>query len=452
MIIEAKYKHIFYIILSLLISRIISIYYFEISINEKWLFGLWQHIKKEYLENNFFESLLLFHAQPPIWNSVLGLGLKISNILSLSLYVNLINLFCTLFILYSSHHLLKILNFNRNLIYFLLLFLIILSPSILFYENFASYAHFTCALVFLIKLNFLKIIKKFKLKYDLQIYIYSCIIILTWSAYVVYFNLLIFLILIPISIKQKRFFKSLLLFLLFFILGISPSIKNKILFDVFSNSSWTGLNAAQATGYDREDWPLCSFGNDNIDKYNKAYKSILKNRNYLNKKILNDKSFNDLGYIYKSINCDQGSKEHLISNFQEITKQKIQRFLSVHAHLSFDFAFKPKNWKNSLKILEKLNNNDLFKVIVFIFFFINYLFYLFVTTLSLFKKNKNFIDYFLIANLILYSYLLLVSFYGSTWEQERMRYTGYSFIFICLSLMINKIIFLKKKSEDNFVR
>jgi len=268
----------------------------------------------------------------------------------------------------------------------------------------------------------------------------------------VYFNLLIFLILIPISIKQKRFFKSLLLFLLFFILGISPSIKNKILFDVFSNSSWTGLNAAQATGYDREDWPLCSFGNDNIDKYNKAYKSILKNRNYLNKKILNDKSFNDLGYIYKSINCDQGSKEHLISNFQEITKQKIQRFLSVHAHLSFDFAFKPKNWKNSLKILEKLNNNDLFKVIVFIFFFINYLFYLFVTTLSLFKKNKNFIDYFLIANLILYSYLLLVSFYGSTWEQERMRYTGYSFIFICLSLMINKIIFLKKKSEDNFVR
>ena len=267
-----------------------------------------------------------------------------------------------------------------------------------------------------------------------------------------YFNLLIFLILIPISIKQKRFFKSLLLFLLFFILGMSPSIKNKILFDVFSNSSWTGLNAAQATGYDRKDWSLCSFRNDYIDKYNKTYKSILKNRNYLNKKILNDKSFNDLGYIYKSINCDQGSKEHLISNFQEITKQKMQRFLSVHAHLSFDFAFKPKNWKNSLKILEKLNNNDLFKVIVFIFFFINYLFYLFVTTLSLFKKNKNFIDYFLIANLILYSYLLLVSFYGSTWEQERMRYTGYSFIFICLSLMINKIIFLKKKSEDNFVR
>lgn len=449
MIIESKYKHIFYIILSLLLSRIISIYYFEISIDEKWLFGLWQHIKKEYLENNLFESLLLFHAQPPIWNLVLGAGLKISNILSLSLYLSLINLLFTFIILYSSHHLLKIFNFNRNLIYFLLLFLIILSPSILFYENFPSYAHFTCALVFLIKLNFLKIFKKFKLKYELQIYIYSCLLIFTWSAYIVYFNLLIFFILIPVSIKRKRIFKSLILFLLFFILGVSPSIKNKNLFGIFANSSWTGLNAAQATGYDRENWPLCSFKNDNIEKYNTNYKNVLKNKNYLNKKILNDKSFNDLGYIYKSINCDQKSKEHLISNFYEITKQKMQRFLSVHAHLSFDFAFKPKNWKNNFKILEKLNYNNSFKIIIFIFFLINYFFYLIVTTLTLFKKNKNFLDYFLIANLILYSYLLLISFYGSTWEQERMRYTGYSFIFISLSLMINKIIFLKKSRNND---
>ena len=120
-------------------------------------------------------------------------------------------------------------------------------------------------------------------------------------------------------------------------MGAFPSIKNKILFDIFSNSSWTGLNAAQATGYDRKEWPLCSFNNDNMKNYNAEYKNFIKNKKFLNEKILNDYSYNDLGYIYKSINCDEKSKKHLLANFSDITKQKIQRFIVVHAHLSFDF-------------------------------------------------------------------------------------------------------------------
>ncbi len=216
------------------------------------------------------------------------------------------------------------------------------------------------------------------------------------------------------------------------------------MFDVFANSSWTGLNAAQATGYDREKWPLCSFNDDNLEKYNNDYKNLLSNKDYLNKKILNDKSYNDLGYIFKSVNCNIESKEHLILNFYEITKQKVKRFFSVHAHLSFDFAFKPNHWKDSFSILEKLNHNNLFKITIFLFFFINYIFYVFTITIFLYKKNKNFLNNFLIINFILYSYLLFVSFYGSTWEQERMRYTGYSFIFISVSLIIKKVFATKK--------
>ena len=445
--IEAKYKHSIYLIISLLLVRLITVFYFKISIDEKWLFGLWQHIGKEYLENNFFESLLFFHAQPPVWNFILGLGVKISSILSLNLYVSLINFICTLFILYSSHHLLKLFEFNRNIIYLILLFFIILSPSILFYENFPSYAHFTCALLFLIKLNFLKILKKFKLKYELQIYFYACLVILSWSAYVIYFNILIFLLLIPLSIQKKSFVKSLSIFLIFFIIGLSPSIKNKVMFGVFANSSWTGLNAAQATGYDREKWPLCSFNKDNLEKFNNDYKNLLGNKDYLNKKMLNDKSYNDLGYIFKSVKCNKKSKEHLILNFYEITKQKVNRFISVHAHLSIDFFFKPKNWKDSFAILEKLNHDNLFKIIVFLFFFLNYTFYLFTITMSLYKKKKDFLNKFLIINFFLYSYLLFVSFYGSTWEQERMRYTEYSFIFISVSLIIKKFLAIRYKNK-----
>ena len=116
----------------------------------------------------------------------------------------------------------------------------------------------------------------------------------------------------PLIIKKQMIFKSVLLFTIFFILASSPAIKNKILFNIFANSSWTGLNAAQSTGYDRQNWPLCSFSNENIEKHNLSYKKMLGEKNYLNQKILNDKSFNDLGYIYKSKKCSNVSKKFLI--------------------------------------------------------------------------------------------------------------------------------------------
>ena len=439
MAIKSKNKYLVLIISTFLIVRLISNQIFNISLDEKWLFELWQHINKDYLENNFLLSILYFHAQPPFWNIILGIGIKLQNFINLNLFVSLINVLFTIHILYCSHHILKNFNFKRIYIFFILFFLIILAPSILFFENFASYAHLTCMLMFAIKLNFLKILKKYKLKYELQIYFYSSLIILTWSAYIIYFNLFVFFLLVPVLFKQKRIIKSFCIFILFFILGSLPSIKNKIFFDIFSNSSWTGLNAAQATGYDREEWPLCSFNKDKITDYNIKYKNFLNNKPYLNSDILNDKSFNDLGYIYKSLNCDQKAKKHLLLNFTEITKQKIQRFISVHAHLSIDFAFKPKNWKTKFYKLEELNNNFFFKLITLIFFGSIYLFYLYLILDYGFKKNRNFSDHFLLINLLLYSYLIIVSFYGSTWEQERMRYTGYSFIFISISIILKKL-------------
>ena len=90
-----------------------------------------QHINKNYLEDNLFFSILLFHAQPPIWNLILGFGVILENYIQLNLYVSLINISISLIILYCSHHILKIFNFKKFK-FFIILFLIILSPSILF--------------------------------------------------------------------------------------------------------------------------------------------------------------------------------------------------------------------------------------------------------------------------------------------------------------------------------
>ena len=54
MIIQSKNKYIFLIIITFLTVRIITTSFFNISLDEKWLFGLWQHINKNYLEDNLF--------------------------------------------------------------------------------------------------------------------------------------------------------------------------------------------------------------------------------------------------------------------------------------------------------------------------------------------------------------------------------------------------------------
>ena len=431
---------ILFVIITFLSTRVISYLHYDISIDPYWISGAWQHINQKYLEESLLSSLIYFHAQPPFWNLILGLGVKIQNLIPLKIYFNFLNFIFTLIILICSCKILRFLKFSKFQIYSITLILITLSPSILFFENLPLYAHFTCLLLFLIKLFFLKIYKFYKLKYELLIYIFSTTLILTWSAYTIYFNIIILILLLPLIIKKKIIFKSILLFTFFLIFASFPAIKNKILFNIFANSSWTGLNAAQSTGYDRQNWPLCSFSNENIEKHNLSYKKMLGEKNYLNQKILNDKSFNDLGYVYKSKNCSNVSKKFLISNFIDISKQKFKRFLSVHGHLSIDFAFKPLNWKTLFFQLEELNYNTLFKIIVFIFFLTNYVVYFFILYTVIKKVDKNYVDYFIIINFILYSYLLLVSFYGSTWEQERMRYSGYSFIFISSALIFQKFL------------
>ena len=431
---------ILFVVLTFLSTRVISYLYYEISIDTYWISGVWQHINQKYLEESLLSSLIYFHAQPPFWNLILGLGVKIQNLIPLKIYFNFLNFIFTLILLICSCQILRLLKFSKFQIYFITFILITLSPSILFFENLPIYTHFTWLLLFLIKFFFLKIYKFYKLKYELLIYIFSTILIFTWSAYTIYFNFIILILLMPLIIKKQMIFKSVLLFTFFFILASSPAIKNKILFNIFANSSWTGLNAAQSTGYDRQNWPLCSFSNENIEKHNLSYKKMLGEKNYLNQKILNDKSFNDLGYIYKSKKCSNVSKQFIISNFIDISKQKFQRFLSVHGHLSIDFAFKPLNWKIVFYQLEVLNYNNLFKIIVFIFFLTNYVLYFLILCNVIKKVDKNYIDYFIIINFILYSYLLLVSFYGSTWEQERMRYSGYSFIFISSALIFKKFL------------
>ena len=252
-----------------------------------------------------------------------------------------------------------------------------------------------------------------------------------------------FIIFFLIFLKDNFIFKknSFLIFLIFLLIGNLPAIKNKIYFNFFSNSTWTGINASQALGYDRVEWPKCSFGLEDVKKYNYLFKSENKNEKYFNHPLLNNNGYNDLGFLHKSKYCSTKIKTHLIKNFKPLFIEKFSRFLSVHGHLSFDYAFKPIGWVKKFSYLEYLNNNEFFKIFVFIFFMTIY-FCLFIYFISaILKKKKKMLDYFIIINIFLYTYLLIISLVGSSWEQERMRYTEYSFIFYSIIIIIKKFKF-----------
>ena len=129
----------------------------------------------------------------------------------------------------------------------------------------------------------------------------------------------------------------------------------------------------------------------------------------------------------------------LLQHYKKLLFEKFNRFLSVHGHLSTDYLFKPLGWTKNFSYLEFLNQNQFFKINVFIFFITIYIIFFILFIQSILKKNKDFIDFFIIANSFLYAYLILISFFGGSWEQERMRYTEFSFIFFSISIFLKKL-------------
>ncbi len=461
---KKKYFLLSLIILYLLVRFIV--FSSEIRPDPEWVNGLMQHINISLLNKEFLKSIFYFHSQPPLWNTIIGIGVKFLGVNSIyvSYYILLINIISSIFIIFFSLKTLELLKIKRTIIFFTILFFIVLAPSIIFYENFVSYAHFTCLNIFATKYYLLKLYNNYKLKYEVKIYIFSSFLLLTWSAYTNIFLLIIFFIILGKKFPKINT-KSIYLFLIFFIISNFPAIKNKIYFNFFASSTWTGINASQALGYDRKEWPTCSFEKSDIKKYNLIYKlkslglenvdhpllndfdySVNKKIKFLNYPLLNNGAFNDIGFLYKSKYCSKKIVKHINDNLSILIQEKFNRFLSVHGHLSIDYLLKPMGWRENFNFIEILNKNEAFKILVFLFFSTIYFIYFMFFTKSILNKNRNLIDIFIMINLMFYFYLMIISFFGSSWEQERMRYTEYSFILYSIPIFYKK--FKKSKIFD----
>ena len=160
------------LILSLMFIFIISrllIFNFGIKPDPKWI-SLMQHINLNLLKEDLLGSIFYFHSQPPLWNFIICIGVKFfgANSIKISYFILFINLLSSICIIFFSIKTLELIKINKTKIFFIILILIILSPSIIFYENFLSYAHFTCLNIFLIKYYLIKLYKNYKVENSIE--------------------------------------------------------------------------------------------------------------------------------------------------------------------------------------------------------------------------------------------------------------------------------------------
>lgn len=88
-----------------------------------------------------------------------------------------------------------------NKIYVLSLLFLIINPSLIFFENFALYNHFSCFIFFLIFYNFFLLSENNNIKNEYYILLLSLVLILTWPIFHPVFMIIIFCLITLIKKK-----------------------------------------------------------------------------------------------------------------------------------------------------------------------------------------------------------------------------------------------------------
>ena len=443
--IKEKNLNFFFIISALfLISRAI-IYYLGIYPDHIILSSMWQVLDLKLLEHNFISSIYYLHYQPPLWNIIVGLIVKIfgPDYLIISKVIYFFNLIISLISIFILFKLILILKINQLQTYAVYFFYILFSLSYIFYENYLHYTHLTTLFFLLFIYNYFQFVKAFSLKYEFNIYIVATFLVYTWSAFS--HPLFIFLIFFTIILMKFNYklLRSTLVFLLFLIISILPSIKNKVELNFFGNSSWVGLQIIQVL----KRWDVlngtCDMNFNNIHKYEKLY---LEN-NKIDKEhpaLTGEFSrWNNVGMIFKTKKCLKKGLDLIIKdpyNYFSIVKYN---FISTHGHFAFDHGHKPVGWEDHFNLLDKLKENKVLNQIkvrsIQLYYIIIYLFFLMLLVKSLFFIHKlNVLNNSKVMSSIflIYAWMIILTHMFAGFEQERMRHIGHfmHILFFCILL------------------
>jgi hypothetical protein len=438
---------IFIIFLLFCFSRIII---YLSGIYPNLLFGYWQTLDYILLSQDLIRSLIYLHSEPVLWNLLLGVTIKIfkENLKFVAYFFYFYHVILSFFIIYYS---ILIADYFRSSVKvkFFLAFFLILSPNLIFFENWIFYTHTTCFLFFQLTYFLLRFFKNNEFKFEFLIYLNLLLLTMLWKAFhplIIFLFFLLFLLLCK-NLKLRR---SVIIFSFFFMISIIPMIKNKIIFGFFSNGSLIGLNLTQTipsefkVHFSDKNVNNCTFDIEERDENNYFIK-FKKNKDDYNHPSLvgNLSGKNNLGGIYKSKECINLFFDYITENPLQWFVSRFYNLLHSHGKPAIDHGFAPLNWdKTKLsRFIKFIKSSEISKYLMGVTLIIYMLvIYIFLIYLFSFSKEKIFIKKSLFCIFILYSYLVFVGHFFNGWEQERFLYTGFVLQIIFINFLIKKLI------------
>lgn len=425
------------------VSRLL-IFSIEVIPDPERLPHMMQLLDVKLLENYFLESIYYLHYQPPIWNIIFGLLVKIfgQDYLVLSKALYFLNLFFSLLIIYVFVNICRFFSLSVKEIYLTYFLFFIFDLSFLFYESYNHYTHLTVLLYSLLVFFYFRFTKKFDFKYEIYIYSVAILLVYTWSAFShPLFVVLIFFTFFIIK-NKKNLMRSFLIFIIFLTISLLPSIKNKIEFGLFANSSWIGLQIVQVLKRYDIQYPLCSM---KIKEKNFEVEYIKSNTDhtYNHPSLIGKLSkYNNIGMIYKTKKCLKIGIDLIKKDPLDYLNKVKFNFISTHGHFSIDHGFKPKNWNKYFGFVDNLKDNfytnklkvrslQLYYLFIYIFFSV----IVFKSLLNF--NNSNFLMHKSISSIFLiFSWMIIGIHLGAGFEQERMRHLGHFMHIIFFILLI----------------
>ena len=438
--IKNKNNYLIFLLIGIyLVSRYFLYDYFQIKADPNVLKPGWHVLELEFLNKDLFNSILHLHSQPPLWNLIIGISSKTvsGDLINTSILLNFFNYLLTIGTIIFTYKILLEFKIKKKLSFFIILILIIFNPNVIFYENITIYNHI---LSFLLTNLFWLIIKFFKTKnkiYELFLYLNICTQSLIWAGM---HPLILIFFFIVISFQKKSFinFGSLYFFLVFLI-SISPMIKNKIIFNKFSNSTWLGINLASTLN--NLDDKMCSYQIIYPDSYEKYKLKYNREINHPVARIQSGHAYrNSVSQIILSDICLSKSLKKIKETPLKYLEGRFVAAIVSHTKFAFEHIYmRPQNF-NFNNYFYNEGYLKIFKQLLIISYMI-FFYYYFIN--KCFKQNENRKEFILIF--LTYIFCNIVSHLFNGYEHERFMYQFHILHVILICDIFSKILKFVKK-------
>lgn len=386
-----------------------------------WLFNHLQNVDITWLADDPLRTIWYLHAQPPLWNMILGTAAVLTDADpdGMAAIFNGLHIAVSLGSLLLVNAILRRLDVSFALRAFAAALQIVM-PSIIFYENYIFYQHVSYGLFTFFLWAWLAFVQDGQARHAWYAMAALGLLAWLWSVFhPVLIVLLILTVLLFARFRWRMFLPAALAGLLFAAL---PSLKNAYVFDNPSPSSWLGMNLNQTT-FDwlpAEDQVACTFEHawDNA-----AIAQIAEDVPDL--KVLraprNEAGWangNHISVIAFSKDCLGKVTGLILADFDKYLKARLLQQLRSYLIPSYIYGWDPLNWEK-LSVFTDPYEASLgpIKYLTILFFAA---FWVVLLGLAL-RRGRN--QAFFVTCLMIAATFTAITLFLNGFEQHRMRYT-----------------------------